>query len=600
MPISCPNQELSVVPSSLDDTVHSSVQNHKPFSNVHDALEDTEFVESFLADLSTEKFDTGASRCMSGNPHRLSTSSEVDRSITILGFNASHSIPTRYGLNHDQKMEYYVADMPSNLTLLCANAYCQEGCAVLFAQDGLVLSMTEGEVTALREFIDKYPVVKRLKVANRTYEVDQSSSNPSSEQPVEHAFNSTASRYFNTKVNVSNQTERILTLLMTGLTFRDWNLHVKHGSLEGIPPDLTVHGLSKFEYRYGRTPDIVRLAHPTNVHDSTGLRTEREIPTCPGHRIEVDCMSSDYNIRESLPATAKKAAHVRTQMLPTHGGAIAGAVCVDCYSSFVFGKLLKSVAHPEIFVENFLNRLKLDGVHVSTLAADGGVVTNSMFQVLTTKVETLCQQWGVTTIERSEPYSHARVTGSVERELGLIQNLIRMAVTLILRNPNFPALGFTPLMIFKLWGEFFLWAVIIINLKPCPRIPEKSRYEVYYGKKPNMQNIRLLPIGCVIVVTRVPDSTDTLGGVFDNQKSGQIGLYVGPSMVTPGCVRVAVVTRGTLKILTTGNFQSASDGGGLNIYPHIERGVSKLIKEQRSEPNKNAEVLHEPEEEHQK
>ena len=71
-------------------------------------------------------------------------------------------------------------------------------------------------------------------------------------------------------------------------------------------------------------------------------------------------------------------------------------------------------------------------------------------------------------------------------------------------------------------------------------------------------------------------------------------------MVTPGCLRVAVVTRGTLKILTTGNFQSASDGGGLNIYPHIERGVSKLIKEQRSEPNKTADVLHKPEEEHQK
>ena len=35
----------------------------------------------------------------------------------------------------------------------------------------------------------------------------------------------------------------------------------------------------------------------------------------------------------------------------------------------------------------------------------------------------------------------------------------------------------------------------------------KSRYEVYYGKKPNMQNICLLLIGCVILVTRVPDST---------------------------------------------------------------------------------------------
>jgi len=44
-------------------------------------------------------------------------------------------------------------------------------------------------------------------------------------------------------------------------------MHVKHGSLGGISPDLTLHGLNSFEYRYCRTPDIVRLAHPMNVRD---------------------------------------------------------------------------------------------------------------------------------------------------------------------------------------------------------------------------------------------------------------------------------------------------------------------------------------------
>ena len=51
VPKSCPTPELSAVSSSLDDTVHSSIPNHRPFSNVHDALEVTEFVESFLANL---------------------------------------------------------------------------------------------------------------------------------------------------------------------------------------------------------------------------------------------------------------------------------------------------------------------------------------------------------------------------------------------------------------------------------------------------------------------------------------------------------------------------------------------------------------------
>ena len=55
----------------------------------------------------------------------------------------------------------------------------------------------------------------------------------------EDAFSGTAARFFNTKVNVSTQEERILTLLMTGLTF----MHVKNSSLSGLPADLTMIGL---------------------------------------------------------------------------------------------------------------------------------------------------------------------------------------------------------------------------------------------------------------------------------------------------------------------------------------------------------------------
>ena len=74
-------------------------------------------------------------------------------------------------MNADDKEEYYVSDMPSDLTLLCANAYCQGGCAVLFANDGLVLRMSESELSNLKDFLKDYPVVKYLKVNNRTYEV---------------------------------------------------------------------------------------------------------------------------------------------------------------------------------------------------------------------------------------------------------------------------------------------------------------------------------------------------------------------------------------------------------------------------------------------
>ena len=314
---------------------------------------------------------------------------------------------------------------------------------------------------------------------------------------------------------------------MTGLTFRDLQMHVKNGSLSGLPADLTMAGLNRFAYKFGRRPEILNLAIPINVRDATGLRDPPKEPGHVGERIEIDAMQSDYNFRESVPGTVTSASTMKTKKLPTHGGAVAAVICVDCYSSYVMGKLVKSVADPEVFVEQFLTRFQLDNWTVSGLAADSGIVTNAQFQVMTTKVEELCARWHVRILERSLPYDHARITGTVEIEIQLIKKLIRVAITLILRNPNFPVLGFAPIQVFKLWGEFYLWAIQVINLKPCPRIPLKTRYEVYHGKKPNMQDIRLLPIGCVLVVVRSPTKESTQGaihgGVIMNENYAQIG-----------------------------------------------------------------------------
>jgi hypothetical protein len=178
-----------------------------------------------------------------------------------------------------------------------------------------------------------------------------------------------------------------------------------------------------------------------------------------------------------------------------------------------------------------------------------------------------------------------------------------VAIALILRNPNFPVLGFKPITVFKLWGEFFLWAISVINLKPCPRFPLKTRYEVYHGVVPNMQDIRLLPIGCVLIVVRSPATEKTAGvmcdGVIVNENTGTVGLYVGPAApTTPGAARVAVMSNGKLRILITNNFRAGTDGGGLNVYPHIERGLKQLLTDQIAAGvmNEMDEVEVEPEE----
>ncbi len=60
-------------------------------------------------------------------------------------------------------------------------------------------------------------------------------------------------------MNVLSQEERILTLFMTGLTFRDLYMHVKNGSLSGLPADLTMAGLHRSEYKFAEAKKLPTL-----------------------------------------------------------------------------------------------------------------------------------------------------------------------------------------------------------------------------------------------------------------------------------------------------------------------------------------------------
>ena len=64
--------------------------------------------------------------------------------------------------------------------------------------------------------------------------------------------------------------------------------------------------------------------------------------------------------------------------------------------------------------------------------------------------------------------------GMEENAIGLIKNLMSLAITFVLRNPNFSITGFTKIEILKLWGEFFNWCIAVINMKPSPHVPQRS------------------------------------------------------------------------------------------------------------------------------
>lgn len=229
----------------------------------------------------TRKFDTGASCSMSGIPNRIHQDLvQMDQTqVQIAGFNGSRSLSHGVGLNADFKKEYYVPSMPKDLVLLSGHQYASDGAAILHKYGGKILQLTDSQLQNLLEFIKQYQTRKTLKVVNRTYEIDkdhdhkqeiyptaddevnldllQDFETPSNQLP-ESAYSNTATKFFNSKVNVSNSTDRILTLLLSGFSFDDWKSHVKNKSLDGIPPDVTTKALDSFERKYGKTPDIIR------------------------------------------------------------------------------------------------------------------------------------------------------------------------------------------------------------------------------------------------------------------------------------------------------------------------------------------------------
>lgn len=175
-------------------------------------------------------------------------------------------------------------------------------------------------------------------------------------------------------------------------------------------------------------------------------------------------------------------------------------------------KLLQSTANSKDYVDHFIKLYRLVDIVIELIAADSGVTSESKFRVFTTEVERLLLQSNIKS-ERAEPRNHSRGTAVIERSIRMIKELTRLAVVYVLTNPNFESFGFTRINVLKLWGELFNWSVAVINMKPALDKPSITGYESFTGRKPNMHNIRLLPIFSVVLL-HVDDHSNS--GAYQN------------------------------------------------------------------------------------
>ena len=528
----------------------------------------------------TEKFDTACSRTISGVTGRIKVT-DVEHSIVIKGFNDAQSKVDKVGINDDGVTEYYVSGMPDNLVLLSANDYVRGGAAVLFHDGGTVYSLSGAEEQQLRSLLSGYSVKMNLRVRNHTYEVDRS--------VVEPAYAST--NYFNTRVNVATKGERVLVYLLTGLSLRDLQKAIKDQSVTGFHPELDMQALSNFERKYGRSPDVLQLALPNRMGNVKGYMTEpRKVSRC-GELVEMDNMESDFLEGDTSDDVSSPDKNLllrkNRRKLPTHGGAVAANVTYDVYSGFVHGRLLKSLARAVDCVRAIVDIYATARHPIAELAADRGIIHQGKFKVDTPEVVAYLQEQHIA-FHGAEPYNHANGTPHVERIIGVIKGKMRMAMQYILRNPNLKYLGFTTQQVLQLWGEIFYWAVTVINLKESPNVPGKTRYEVFTGRVPNIQEVRLLPIFSVLMVLREEPNAAAVDGA--NRSFYQYGLYVGPDQLVTGGIRVAVLTNKRLQIVTSSRYKCVTDGGSLNSYPQVQRGLRRLLEETNEEEEEQATV----------
>ncbi len=370
--------------------------------------------------------DSACGKNMSGVRGRVEEI-KSEEELVVGGFNGKKSITRSKGVNGDGKEEWFVEDMPEDLVLLCANEYAKDGVVMLFGEDGMVLRLRENEEEEFRRWIRDYPVVKKLLVKNSTYRVVE-------DEDAEEVVAMAANTYFNTKINVSDGEERILAYMLMGFGWDTLWGGVNDGSIKGFHPGLTKELLNKFANKWGKSPDILQMAHPNVTGNMKGYMSEREEVLEVGY-IQADFMSYDFNDPNLGKMEDDRVGGRRRKKLETIGGAIAGFVAVDEYSGFVYGRLVKSVASPMQLIDELFGEYERCGHHVISFAADEGVSSSSDCRVMTTEVERylIGKRCGLV---KADPYNHQNGTPMVERMIQTIKNRMRMAFQYGLSNQN--------------------------------------------------------------------------------------------------------------------------------------------------------------------
>jgi len=194
---------------------------------------------------------------------------------------------------------------------------------------------------------------------------------------------------------------------------------------------------------------------------------------------------------------------------PTPGGKSFFLLIVDDHSRYMWLELMATKDEALLYFKRFKTVVELEsGSKLRAFRSDCGGEFNSGVFV------TFCQDHGI---------KHNTTTSYTPQQNGVVerrnQTVVEMARCL-LKSMSVPA---------RFWGEAVRVAVYLLNRSPTKSLSGKTPYEVWYGKKPGVKNLRTF--GCVAYVKRVGPRISKLSdrsvpGVFLGYETGTTGYRV--------------------------------------------------------------------------
>jgi len=424
-----------------------------------------------------EKLDSGSGLSLTKSTDSLFdvTEPEPDEVFRCVSFNGNASISGRIGTNRDGFTVHEINDMPPNLTLLAASQYASKGAVVLFQEKGVIIKGSKLEIENFRKFVDQQTVFLNLKVVRGTYEVsrddglDKKDKEDKKVDITENLFGEEEEEecggvtYFNglngrnTKIQVANENDRIMTLLLCGWSMKDLEAAAKYNTILGMHPTITSEAIREFIKLNGSSLNVVSMALSRNQPNIGAFEGIRKKPERMGH-LQMDI--GEFDFLDELKEGDKK-----RRKLASFGGALFFALWVDEYSGFLRGKLLKNTKNVVEVVKYAIQGLRRDGHTAHEFTADTGINSAAVWQVMSPEVERYLLDEGIL-VKRSEPRNHANGTSQVEAGIGNVKILIRFAYQYMFGNNILSKLkDVKESDILKLWGEIFTWAVIVSGLK---------------------------------------------------------------------------------------------------------------------------------------